>query len=142
MPAPGDDDRCCGKREQDEDGCGQPTSLVLLASPGLQERCGANDFDGERVEHLNPEERVKCTCAAREQLARIQRMALLRHPLAQLVDMYQEYARLFQGALHFAQGGGELLALLGDLGRLGRLVLFGRGAELLEPLLYFVQPRL
>jgi hypothetical protein len=135
MPAPGNGARRCGKREQDENRCGKPAGLLLLASPCLQERGGPDDFDRQRAEHLNPEEWVEPARAACGQLARIQRMASLRHPLAQLVDMHQEHAGLLQRALDFGQRGGELLALLGDLGRFGWLLLFRRKAKLLEALL-------
>jgi hypothetical protein len=94
------------------------------------------------AEDVRPEQRIERARRAREQLAGIERMALLRDTLAQLIDSHREYARLFQLAVELAEAGRELLALVGDLLGFRRGILGRRGPELLEALLGLARARL
>src|SRR5262245_42926351 len=62
-------------------------------------------------------------------------MTFLRHTVAQLVDPERQHPGLFQFTVEFAELLCKLLALVGDIGALGRRILGGRGAELLQALL-------
>src|SRR5262245_44220169 len=62
-------------------------------------------------------------------------MTFLRYAVAQLVDPERQHPGLFQFTVEFAELLCKLLALVGDIGALGRRILGGRGAELLQALL-------
>src|SRR5215470_15314337 len=62
-------------------------------------------------------------------------MTFLRHTVAQLVDPERQHPGLFQFAVEFAELLCKLFPLVGDIGALGRRILGGRGAELLQALL-------
>src|SRR2546430_526216 len=62
-------------------------------------------------------------------------MTFLGHTVAQLVDPERQHPGLFQFTVEFAELLCKLLALVGDFGALGRRILGGRGAELLQALL-------
>src|SRR6516164_5471152 len=62
-------------------------------------------------------------------------MTFLRYAVAQLVDPERQHPGLFQFTVEFAELLCKLLALVGDIGALGRRILGGRGTELLQTLL-------
>src|SRR5215467_7953993 len=62
-------------------------------------------------------------------------MTFLRYAVVQLVDHERQHPGLFQFTVEFAELLCKLLALVGDVGALGRRILGGRGAELLQALL-------
>src|SRR5262245_9320429 len=62
-------------------------------------------------------------------------MTFLRHTVAQLVDPERQHPGLFQFAVEFAELLCKLFPLVGDIGALGRRILGGRGAELLQAVL-------
>src|SRR5215467_11200312 len=62
-------------------------------------------------------------------------MTFLRYAVAQLVDPERQHPGLFQFTVEFAELLCKFLALVGDIGALGRRILGGRGAELLQALL-------
>src|SRR5262245_17985654 len=62
-------------------------------------------------------------------------MTTLRHTVTQLVDPERQHTGLFQFTVELAELLCKLLALVGDIGALGRCILGRRGAELLQALL-------
>src|SRR5262249_33794259 len=68
-------------------------------------------------------------------------MTFLRYAVAQLVDPERQHPGLFQFTVEFAELLCKLLAFVGDIGALGRRILGGRGAELLQALLRIVGAR-
>ena len=108
---------------------------MAFVPPGLQQRSCAVKLDRQGAERVRPEERIERARGSREQLAGVKGVALLGHPLAQLIDPEREQAGLLQGAVELAERRRKILAFTGDLGGFGRRVLRRRGAELLEALL-------
>ena len=89
--------------DQDEHRREQAPASGMLADPGVVQRRGAAQLDRQRTRRIPPEERIEDARAAREQLAGVERMALLRQPLAQLPDSDGEHAVLLQRAVELAE---------------------------------------
>src|SRR5262249_1251142 len=106
-----------------------PRSLIHAWSTAPQ-------LDREGAQGILPEEGIEHAWTARKQLSGVQRMAFLRHALAQLVDPEREHLRLLQFTVHFAELLRQLLALIGNVGIFRRRILGRRRTELLEALLH------
>src|SRR5262249_61835986 len=94
------------ERDRDDDDaqrdqCAQrhARAMAAVVPPRLHECPETLDLDRHRAEDVRPEQRIERARCAREQLAGVERMALLRDTLAQLIDPYREHARLFQLAV-------------------------------------------
>ena len=141
-PPSGHSDRDGGDQQRDQRDRRNGCSVPSIRHPSFKQRARPLQLDRQRIESIQPEEWIEHARTAREQLAGIQGMALLGHPLAQLVDPDREHTRLFQRAVELAEVGRELLAFIGDFRGFGRRILRRRGAELLEPLLDLARARL
>src|SRR5262249_62356209 len=118
---------------QDQHASGPARPIAAFAEPCFEQRLCGSPLLRQSPESLQPEERIEHAWAAREQLAGVQRMTLLRHTVAQLVDPERQDPSLFQSTIDFAELLCELLALVADISALGAPSLASPRPNLLQP---------